>query len=521
VSPCDRKASLRLIGLFVYNRVAQSNELLITQGRLTFTRNLGDWRNTYCDTNGYVQAYLLCASDGVARVTHGYETYPGQPFFISCSSVLVLKAWTINIYPKGQVAFTGASTNILYSLEPGSWTNCIWTISSTTDMLADDLTSAPVYSFYVGTNVWVNPGIVATNYTITCSAVGLPGLDAKAGLVVSREIAWTPKGNSVYVWEPINDDNFSSAFIQDLCMLEAYQGWSYSTTNPVTWFFDSDPTDDNCETCTLLNLKAMVNGGIIAVLTHGETGVLEVVRFASESVANTWKGSEPNMYVIASSNSASVYATSAWFQNNWKNSLTQNNAIVFISACHAADGDDSIASSVGGQTVFAPHGSPSGQEVDEDYKMIISLMNGTSFPRKSYQRVAANAYALTTEPVKHLISYVGDGLSTLCPAPQNVFPFSSAEVKTGWGCILFDSYMNGSVSAGTAVIQKTGTVGTRSWGSNLSGSFFIDFLYSGTSASVEALGDKCRSAGNVQGQPLDGDGIAPMSADGQSKEWSW
>ena len=42
--------------LYVYNRIAQSNELLITQGRLTFTRNLGDWRAAYCDTNGYVQA---------------------------------------------------------------------------------------------------------------------------------------------------------------------------------------------------------------------------------------------------------------------------------------------------------------------------------------------------------------------------------------------------------------------------------------------------------------------------------
>ena len=86
VSPCDRKASLRLIGLFVYNRVAQSNELLITQGRLTFTQNLGDWRNTYCDTNGYAQAYLLCASGGVAKVTHGYGTYPGQPYSLACSS---------------------------------------------------------------------------------------------------------------------------------------------------------------------------------------------------------------------------------------------------------------------------------------------------------------------------------------------------------------------------------------------------------------------------------------------------
>jgi hypothetical protein len=72
--------------LYVYNRTAQSNELLVTQGQLTFTQNLGDWRDTYCDTNGHVQVYLLCASGGVARVTHSYETYSGQPYDISTSS---------------------------------------------------------------------------------------------------------------------------------------------------------------------------------------------------------------------------------------------------------------------------------------------------------------------------------------------------------------------------------------------------------------------------------------------------
>ncbi len=72
--------------LYVYNRVAQTNELLITQGQFTFTQNLGTWRDTYCDTNGYVQAYLFCASGGVARVTHSYETYSGQPYALACNA---------------------------------------------------------------------------------------------------------------------------------------------------------------------------------------------------------------------------------------------------------------------------------------------------------------------------------------------------------------------------------------------------------------------------------------------------
>ncbi len=86
--------------LYVYNRTAQSNELLVMQGQLTFTQNLGDWRSTYCDTNGYVQAYLLCASGGVARVTHSYETYTSQPYSMGCLAeqhVVALQVESINI----------------------------------------------------------------------------------------------------------------------------------------------------------------------------------------------------------------------------------------------------------------------------------------------------------------------------------------------------------------------------------------------------------------------------------------
>jgi hypothetical protein len=83
--------------LYVYNRLAMTNELLVTQGQLTFTQNLGDWRDTYCDTNGYVQTYLLCSSGGVARVTHGYETYSGQPYTLSCVGAQKFTAWEVDL----------------------------------------------------------------------------------------------------------------------------------------------------------------------------------------------------------------------------------------------------------------------------------------------------------------------------------------------------------------------------------------------------------------------------------------
>ena len=81
--------------------------------------------------------------------------------------------------------------------------------------------------------------------------------------------------------------------------------------------------------------------------------------------------------------------------------------------------------------------------------------------------------------------------------------------------------MNDSVPAGTAVIPISGNVGTRSWGGDDNGNFFIDFHHFKTPATVEAVGDKCRSKGISVGRPLDGDASAPMPVNGESKEWSW
>jgi hypothetical protein len=87
--------------LYVYNRVSQRNDLIVTQWLPTFTQNLGDWRNAYCDTNGYAQVYLLCASGGVARVTHSFSTYSGQPYTLSCNTEQKLTACKVKKLPLG------------------------------------------------------------------------------------------------------------------------------------------------------------------------------------------------------------------------------------------------------------------------------------------------------------------------------------------------------------------------------------------------------------------------------------
>jgi hypothetical protein len=91
--------------LYVYNRIMQSDDLLVSPENLTYTQNLGDWRDTYCDTNGYAQAWLLCASSGVGRVTHSYATYSGQPYELSVSSNQIFTAWDIEfVHAEGEMA---------------------------------------------------------------------------------------------------------------------------------------------------------------------------------------------------------------------------------------------------------------------------------------------------------------------------------------------------------------------------------------------------------------------------------
>ncbi|MFA7054493.1 MAG: hypothetical protein WC328_15880, partial [Kiritimatiellia bacterium] len=338
------------------------------------------------------------------------------------------------------------------------------------------------------------------------------------------DIAWTPCGKHIYVWAPIAEMAFSFGFIDELVDPNFYQGWSYSMTNPVTWFSDPDPADDDFGTCTLANLKAMSNGGIVAVLTHGQIGQVEIARCATEAAAMAWKSSEADMVAVPgplpATNYWSVIAFPAWFSRCWKPSLDQRKTIVFLEVCYSSDGYPSIASSVGGQTVFSSYGSAEGATTDAAFLDVIDKMHTTvATPNKS-RRVAASAFSASSVLTQNAISLLGDGLSTLCPAPQTVFPASPVEARSGWGCILFDSYMDSSVSADTAVILTAGTVGTRSWGGNGQGHFYVSFPHAGP-ASVEAIGGVCRSKGGTIGRPLDGDAAVPMPENGQSKEWGW
>ena len=469
-------------------------------------------------TNGLPpDIWVETRTNGTATLRYTY-TGEGIASNLTHTAMFPLSS-SFGIIPAGQVVFTNATSNAVYrlTLTPGSGSDFLWTISGGAARFASGPTAPGSSSTASGTTVWVNPGPTGGVYTITCNAVGNPSLEATAGLVVSREISWSPPGDKIYVWYPIADFHFGTEFVD--YMVANYQGWETGANNPLTVFHDPSPDDDDFGTCTLENFKAMANGGILYIQTHGNIGMIEAVRCKTEAAANAWKGNEPDMYVDYDYDDGywKVLVKSEWFLNNWKPLLDQRKALVFLKACYGADGGTySIASSIGGQTVFAAHGIQIFAAVDTFFQAIVEMMNGTSFLFKD-DRSALGAFLTVKDKMNaDPLAMIGNGRSTLCPAPQQVFPTSPEAAKAKWGCILFDTYMNNAIPAGTAVVPVTGTINSRQWGQD---AFYIDFTHNGQKGKAKAVSENCRSWGQPN-KRMDGNGKAPLIVD-DDKEWEW
>ena len=204
--------------LYVYNRIAMTNELLVTQGHLTFTQNLGDWRDTYCDTNGHVQAYLLCASGGVARVTHSYETYSGQPYSVVCSSeqrVAILKVESIQVAsPK-----LGTSSNPPPFAGGTNWIFCV-TNSPSPDkhavVLYKDVVdgSYNVQNFDVTLTATLAPSGITTNpFTFHWEKISGPASGELMSSTDTSAVYRNPKQGGVYRFRlTVRNGNMDLAF---------------------------------------------------------------------------------------------------------------------------------------------------------------------------------------------------------------------------------------------------------------------------------------------------------------------
>lgn len=124
----------------------------------------------------------------------------------------------------------------------------------------------------------------------------------------------------------------------------------------------------------------------------------------------------------------------------------------------------------------------------------------------------------------------GNDWTTLCPAPMKdapVFPASSPGNRYGWGCIIFDTYMNSNISPSVALFKVSGgpTYNYR-WSGNTHGKFILGFDYDktgGAATTMRAVGKECKNKDPDGGRRLDGDRVAPNDTDAtpDNREWSY
>ena len=91
----DVSVSLQGSGaLFALNRQTWTLDLLCTTNG-TYTADVSQWRDTYCDNYRQAQAFLLCESPGPGVVTHGYS-HP-QDEDVTCGGSLAFNAFKLEL----------------------------------------------------------------------------------------------------------------------------------------------------------------------------------------------------------------------------------------------------------------------------------------------------------------------------------------------------------------------------------------------------------------------------------------
>ena len=270
-------------------------------------------------------------------------------------------------------------------------------------------------------------------------------------IYVADTISYSPRGNTLYVYEPYLSTGGSDAIRDHL----KSHGWPLGNLKRYVGMV----------ACTLVRLKEpgdlALRIGIVAYHSFGwhaeqHRDTVEVAR-GTEAEMNAWKGNEPNMYVALSEVAIgppyppyAVKAKAAWFQNNWKAKLDANRAIVVMMGCNTYP---EITAAVGGRSAFGYEGLVLPAAHEPNMNLLFGRLTGQrdgAINRTTGKAWEAGGF-VTGYPVTEskFWLYLGTpanpnfmaGWTTLNPATHKAFPSFGVETK-GAGCIIFDSYMD-------------------------------------------------------------------------------
>ena len=349
----------------------------------------------------------------------------------------------------------------------------------------------------------------------------------------------------------------------------------------VEWFTDDDGHTNsvNFFGCTLANYKKMATGGAITIISHGMPGehlaVYAPYTSAGALACTNWCAGETGMYVDSIVDTDPVTGTTnyiksyyyvgvetSWLEKNWKQTLSNNNAIVMWSICYSASNCPtagiSVKEAAGGRWRSGYELPTAEDEASDVNEAFLQRMNGTL--SNGVLRTAGSAYndptidyttiykRLRTFPPPPAVDYEyldwngvnwiyrphgsvrmdGSPWTTLCPAPLEIVPTyptsAVTEKRKGFGCILLDTALSNILPATDAVVKESGgaTIPDTYWLKDSEGRFYgVGFTFDKTSdnstTTMKAVSDKIKNQG-TEGRAMDGNRVQPNTDD---KQWSF
>jgi len=269
---------------------------------------------------------------------------------------------------------------------------------------------------------------------------------------VTKPFAWSPNGSVCVNWWPCRWPQQVPGYDElpgDFLSVLPSQGWNVDAMR----YEDTTAYDDYIQGCTLQHFK--LTGGMQIVHTHGNMGILAAAWFATEAAADAWRGDEPEMETFQSNHwGYAVLVNAAWFTAKWKPTLDLNKSMVWIMSCRSATGGgSSVAASCGGRVGFGFSALSDAATHIHNRNRLFGRMSGSLDEHR--RRSDQEAFEGGTGYIGSFTMF-GNGWTTLCPVPFAWFPTSYPSEATGWGCLVFDTYMDTSLPPANALIKLAG-----------------------------------------------------------------
>jgi hypothetical protein len=224
----------------------------------------------------------------------------------------------------------------------------------------------------------------------------------------------------------------------------------------------------------------------------------------------------------------------AWHTSNFQNADNNNKTVTFWDICYSASGSPSVKEAAGGRwRIGYQYPTDAGECYDTNHRFLRRMngLDGNAQKRTAGEAWTAGGFTANTK-------MQGNQWTTLCPSPMlntsqagtyHVWPPDQSAVgqRFGWGCIIFDTYMNDSKAANEALIDVSGlpTYDHR-WarGDPWREKYMLGFTFDNskdsedTTTHVRAVATQCANKDADGGRALDGNRVTPNEDD---RDWEY